>query len=374
MTSTASSPAPPTSAERRIFNFSAGPAVLPEPVLRQAQQDIWSIGGSGIGILEHSHRGAIFDTVLEEAIADCRAVGGIDDDYEILFLQGGATLQFAMIPMSFLAEDRTADYLDTGVWTNKAVKEAKLFGDVHLAFDGSTTSYDHVPSPDELDASADPAYTFYCSNNTIFGTQYGAMPPSAAPLVCDASSDIFSRPIDVASHAVVFAGAQKNLGPAGCSLVIIRKDQIERVTRSSLPTMLDYRKLADKGSRLNTPPAFAIYVIGRVFRWILDEGGLEAIDRRNREKADMVYDVIDAGDFYTGVARADSRSMMNITFRTPSDELDKAFIAEALANDMSGLKGHRSAGGLRASIYNAFPRAGCETLAAFMRDFASRNG
>jgi phosphoserine aminotransferase len=307
--------------------------VLPEEVLLRARQDLWSIDGSGIGILEHSHRGKVFTGVIEQAEADCRRIAGIGDDYHVLFLQGGATLQFAMIPMSFLTADRTADYIDTGTWTTKAIKEAKPFGNVNVAFDGSTSGYDHVPAADELSLTADAAYTFYCDNNTIKGTEYRDPPATGSPLVCDASSNML------------------------------------------LPSMLDYRKHADKGSCLNTPPTFAIYVMGQVFKWIQSEGGLEAIGARNQEKAGIVHDAIDgSGGFYHPVARADSRSRMNITFRTPSDELDKKFIEEAATHDLSGLKGHRSVGGLRASIYNAFPRQGCEVLAAFMKDFAARNG
>lgn len=359
---------------KRIFNFSAGPAVLPEEVLQQARQDIWNIAESGIGVLEHSHRGAVISRVIEEAEADCRAVAGIPDDYHVLFLQGGASLQFTMVPMSFLRDDRTADYIDTGVWTSKAIKEARLQGGVNVAFSGRDTGYDHVPAPAELRPTDGAVYTYYCSNNTIYGTEFGNPPESRSPRVCDASSDMLSRPIDVRAHALIFAGAQKNLGPAGCTLVILRKDFAEQAA-DRLPSMLDYRQHADKGSCLNTPPVFGIYVMGQVFKWIQHQGGLEAMARRNREKAALLYDAIDgSGGFYRPVARPDSRSMMNVTFRTPGDELDARFVKEATAQEMSGLKGHRNAGGLRASIYNAFPREGCEALASFMKDFAGRNG
>jgi phosphoserine aminotransferase len=373
-TTTTTSPAETKALGKRIYNFSAGPAVLPEEVLLQARQDIWSIDGSGIGILEHSHRGKVFTSVIEQAAADCRRIADIGDDHHVLFLQGGATLQFATVPMSFLTADRTADYIDTGSWTAKAIKEAKPFGHVNIAFDGSKTSYDHVPADNELSVTAGAAYSYYCANNTIYGTEFGEPPTTGSPLVCDASSDILSRPIDVSRHALIFAGAQKNLGPAGCTLVIIRKDFLDRAA-TGLPSMLDYRKHADKGSCLNTPPAFAIYVMGQVFKWIQGQGGLQALGARNEEKAGIVYDAIDgSGGFYRPVARPDSRSWMNITFRTPDGELDKKFIEEAAAHDMSGLKGHRSVGGLRASVYNAFPRQGCEVLASFMRDFAARSG
>ncbi len=363
-----------TASTDRIFNFSAGPAVLPETVLRRAQADLWNIADSGIGVLEHSHRGAVISRVLDEAEEDCRRLAGISDDYHVLFLQGGATLQFAMVPMNFLRRDRTADYIDTGIWTNKAIKDARLFGNVNIAFDGSAGSYDHVPDAGELRLSADAAYTYYCSNNTVYGTQYTDRPASSTPLVCDASSDIFSRPFDIEAHAVIFAGAQKNLGPAGCTLVIIRKDLLGRAN-DGLPAILDYRQHADKGSRLNTPPVFGFYAMGRVFKWILDQGGLEAIAGRNQAKAKLVYDAIDlSAGFYRSVARADSRSLMNVTFRTPNESLDTLFIEQARRNGMAGLKGHRSVGGLRASIYNAFPASGCEALASFMREFAATNG
>lgn len=363
-----------TKSSDRIYNFSAGPAVLPEPVLKQAQQDIWNIAGSGIGIMEHSHRGKVFDAVINEAIADCRRIANISDDYEILFLQGGATTQFAMIPMSFLSPGATADYPDTGVWTTKAIKEAKLFGTVNVAFEGSKTGYDHTPLDDEINRTAGAAYMHYCSNNTIYGTQYPQPPKSEAPLVCDASSEIFSRPIDINRHAMIYAGAQKNLGPAGVTLIIMRKDFIAKA-KTGLPTMFSYGKLAEKNSLLNTPPTFGIYLMGHVFKWILKHGGLTGLEMRNDEKAKIIYDVIDgSGGFYRPVSQKLCRSRMNITFRTPTDELDAKFLQESASHDMSGLKGHRNVGGLRASVYNAFPTNGCTALAHFMTDFATRNG
>ena len=337
----------------RIYNFSAGPAVLPEPVLRQAQADLWNIDDSGVGVLEHSHRGAVINTVLQEAEADCRAIAGISDDYHVLFLQGGASLQFAMVPMNFLGTGRTADYLDTGGWTAKAITDARFYGNVNVAFKGKDCDYSRVPTGGEPTLSTNAAYTYYCSNNTIYGTQYAATPGSGGNLVCDASSDIFSRPIDVSAHALIFAGAQKNLGPAGCTLVIVRKDFLARAN-DDLPPILDYRQHADKGSRLNTPPVFAFYVMGRVFKWIREQGGLDAMARHNQAKAKIIYNAIDdSSGFYRPVARTDSRSLMNITFRTPSEELDARFVEQTGAHRMSGLKGHRSVGGLRASIYNA---------------------
>ncbi len=374
MTTTTTGVTKQKAASDRIFNFSAGPAVLPEEVLRQAQGDLWNIADSGVGILEHSHRGPVVTRVMEEAVSDCRRLAGLSDDYEVLFLQGGASLQFVMVPMSFLGAGRTADYIDTGSWTSKAIKDARLFGNVHVAFEGKATAYDHVPGREELQVTDGAAYTYYCSNNTIYGTQYASAPESAAPLVCDASSDIFSRPFPFDRHALIFAGAQKNLGPAGCTLVLARKDFLA-TAKPDLAPILDYRQHAEKGSRLNTPPVFAVYAMGLVLKWILAQGGLDGVARRNEEKAAVVYRAIEgSGGFYRPVARADSRSRMNVTFRTPSEELDARFVSEAESRGLSGLKGHRSVGGLRASIYNAFPPEGCTALTAFMKDFAARNG
>jgi phosphoserine aminotransferase len=374
MTTTTTSVQAGKPATDRIYNFSAGPAVLPEEVLRQAQADLWNIDGSGIGVCEHSHRGTVATRIFEEARRDCRTLAGIPDDHDVLFLQGGASLQFAMVPMSFLRPAGTADYIDTGSWTSKAIKEARRFGNVNVAFEGKASGYDHVPGAHELNLTKDAAYTYYCSNNTIYGTEYPAPPDTSTPLVCDASSDIFSRPLDVKRHALVFAGAQKNLGPAGCTLVIAGRDFLASAAED-LPAMLDYRLHAEKDSCYNTPPVFTIYVMGQVFKWILAQGGLEALAERNRQKAGIVYDAIEgSGGFYRPVARADSRSLMNVTFRTPDEDLDAKFVTEAQQQGLSGLKGHRSVGGLRASIYNAFPVEGCETLAQFMKDFAQRNG
>lgn len=358
----------------RIFNFSAGPAILPEEVLLQCQQDIWSIFDSGIGIMEHSHRGPVFDRVIDEAKADCRAIASISDDYEVLFLQGGATTQFAMIPMNFLSPETIADYPDTGVWTTKAIKEAKLFGQVNVAFEGSKVNYAYVPSDAEIKQSPHAAYFHYCSNNTIFGTRYLKAPQANSPLIADTSSEMFGRPIDINKHAMIYAGAQKNLGPSGVVLVIIRKDFMAK-GKKGLASMFSYENHAKNDSRLNTPPAFGIYVMGQVFKWILKNGGLPAMEKRNAEKAKLIYDAIDSsGGFYKGHARADSRSHMNITFRSPSEETDKKFLAEAAKHEMDGLKGHRDTGGMRASIYNAFPIEGCKALAEFMREFARKNG
>ena len=360
-----------TTTTDRILNFSAGPATLPVSVLHQAQNDLINISGSGIGICEHSHRGEVFDTILEEAIADCRTVGNIPDDFEVLFMQGGASLQFAMIAMNFLSEGKIANYLDTGVWTNKAIKEASKVGNVHLAFDGSLCNYDHCPSDDEINDVDNAAYMHYCTNNTIYGTRFTNVPSSNSPLICDMSSDIFSRPMDWSAFDMVYAGAQKNLGPSGTVLVLIRKSMLEKCP-DSLPSTLNYKSIAAKGSRLNTPPTFGIYLMGQVFKWILNEGGLEIIEKKNERKAGLIYDALDSNcEFYTTFARECCRSRMNISFKTKSTELDALFLDESAKQGMSGLKGHRNLGGLRASIYNAFPEEGCSRFAEFINSFAA---
>ncbi len=357
----------------RILNFSAGPATLPEPVLIQAQHDIWNINSSGIGVCEHSHRGPVFDQVINEATENCRLVGNIPEDFEILFLQGGATLQFAMLAMNFLCEGKTANYLDTGVWATKAIKEAKKIGNVHVAFDGSGTNYDHCPCDDEIQLVDDAAYLHYCSNNTIYGTRASKVPACDSPVICDMSSDMFSRSIGWNAFDMVYAGAQKNLGPSGTVLVVIRKSMLEKCS-DELPLMLNYNAIAKKGSMLNTPPTFGIYLMGEVFKWILDCGGLQGVEDRNERKAGMVYNALDSNnDFYTTFARECCRSRMNISFKTKSPDLDSLFLEESSKLGMSGLKGHRNLGGLRASIYNAFPEEGCARFAEFLETFASNH-
>ncbi len=358
----------------RIHNFSAGPAVLPEPVLRKAQEAIWNVAGSGIGILEHSHRGKVFDRIINEAEQACRDLAGIPDNYRVLFLQGGASLQFSMIPMNLLPPDRTADYLLTGVWSQKAVKEAKALGKVHIAASSEASQFDRIPKPDEIHYSADPAYVHLTTNNTIYGTQWKSEPavPPGAPLVADTSSDMYSRPIDVRKYGMIYAGAQKNLGPSGVVLVIMRDDLIERGPKT-LPTMLQYRTHAAEKSLYNTAPTFAIYVMGEVFKWIQSQGGLAAMAERNEAKARTLYDYLDASDFFRTTVQPDSRSLMNVCFRGPTEELEEAFIKEAGKRGLDGLKGHRSAGGMRASIYNACPPAAVEALVAFMKEFERAN-
>lgn len=358
----------------RIYNFSAGPAILPEAVLKQAQQDLWNVAGSGIGILEHSHRGKVFEKIVAEADQDCRALAGIPDGYRILFLQGGASLQFAMVPMNLLPKGGTADYLVTGVWSQKAVKEAKLFGRVHEAASSADRNFAYIPEPGAIRYSEKPAYVHVTTNNTIYGTQWRAEPPVPAgvPLVADASSDMFSRPIDVTKYGLIYAGAQKNLGPSGVVLVIMRNDLVEAGPKD-LPTMLQYRTHAAERSLYNTPPTFGIYVMGRVFKWIRELGGLPAMAEQNAEKAKILYEYLDQSDFFRANAEPDSRSLMNVCFRAPSEDLDAKFVSEATKRGLDGLKGHRSAGGMRASIYNAFPKSGVSALVNFMKEFEKAN-
>ena len=361
-------------ATQRIFNFSAGPAVLPEEVLREAQDHLLSLPGVGMSVLEISHRSKPFDEIIEGCEADLRRLGGIPDSHRVLFLQGGASLQFSMVPMNLLPKDGSADYIVSGVWSQKAVKEAKRVGQVKIAATSEGENFTRVPRQEELTLDPAAAYVHYTTNNTIFGTQFHYRPEVAnVPLIADASSDIYSEPIDVAKFALIYAGAQKNLAPAGLTLVIIREDMLQR-TPSSLATMLQYPVHAENKSLYNTPPVFAIYVMRLVLKWLLANGGLEAMAQRNTRKADKIYAEIDRTGFYRGHAAADSRSRMNVTFKLPSEELEKKFAKEATAAGLDGLKGHRSVGGMRASIYNAFPEAGVDALVQFMRDFEGRNG
>jgi phosphoserine aminotransferase len=358
----------------RVYNFSAGPAVLPLPVLEEAQRDLVSLPGVGMSILEVSHRSKAFEAINAAAEADMRRLAGIPEDYHVLFLQGGASLQFSMVPMNLLPADGTADYVITGSWAEKAAKEAKKVGAVHIAASTESEKFARIPRPDEIRWSGRAAYVHVTSNNTIYGTQWRAMPDTAdTPLVCDASSDIFSRPLEVGRYGLIYAGAQKNLGPAGLTVVIIR-DDLARRGAGSLPSMLQYAVHAENKSLYNTPPVFAVYVLGLVLRWLLGQGGLAAVEAANERKAARLYAEIDRTGFYRGHAHRDSRSLMNVTFRLPSEDLEKLFVKESTAAGLDGLKGHRSVGGLRASIYNAFPAEGIDALVAFMQDFERRHG
>ncbi len=358
----------------RIFNFSAGPAVIPEPVLAEAQRDMLSLPGVGMSVMEISHRSKTFDEIIAGAEAGLRELMGIPKDYAVLFLQGGASLQFAMVPMNFLSLDGSADYLVTGSWGQKAVKEAQKFGHVNLASDTADGGFTRVPTQDELNLDPGATYVHITSNETIEGVEFKSEPEVGdVPLVCDASSDILSRPIPVDKYGLIYAGAQKNVGPSGVTLVIMREDLLPRV-REGLATMLDYRTHVRDKSLHNTPNTWGIYIINLVCKWLKEKGGLLAMRVENEEKAKLIYDAIDGTEFYRGHADPDSRSMMNVTFRLPSEDLEKKFAGEATAAGMDGLKGHRSVGGIRASIYNAFPHAGCEALVEFMKEFERKNG
>lgn len=359
----------------RVFNFSAGPAVLPEPVLKQAQQDLFALPGVGMSVLEISHRSAAFEKIIAEAEADLRTLLAIPDNYKVLFLQGGASLQFSMVPMNLLPKDASADYITTGSWGQGALKEAKKLGTVREAANTSDTNFNRLPAAEEIRLDPNAAYVHFTSNETIFGVEFQEEPNFGdAPQVCDMSSNFISKPVDVARYGLIYAGAQKNAGPAGATIVIVREDLLER-TPEGIPAMLDYKNLAKNGSMYNTPPCFAIYLCGLVFKWALNEGGLTAIQAKNAAKAKILYDAIDASDnYYRGHAQKDCRSLMNVTFRLPSEDLEKKFIKEATAAQLDGLKGHRSVGGLRASIYNAFPQAGVEKLVEFMGEFQKNNG
>jgi phosphoserine aminotransferase len=362
----------PTTA--RIFNFSAGPAVLPLPVLEQAQRDMLSLPGVGMSVMEISHRSKAFEDLLNGAIADFRALTGAPESYKVLMLQGGASLQFSMVPMNLLTPGSTADYIDTGTWADKAAKEAKRVGPVNVTGSTKADNYNRIPEAGEISLTPDAAYVHITTNNTIEGTEWASLPDvGAAPLVADASSDILSRPIDVERFGVIYAGAQKNLGPSGVTLVVIREDLIAR-SQASLPAMLSYKVQAENNSLYNTPNTFGIYILGLTLKWLQSLGGLKAVGERNARKAGRLYAEIDRTGFYRGTAQPASRSLMNVTFRLPSEDLEKAFEKQATAAGLDGLKGHRSVGGLRASIYNAFPEEGVDALVQFMREFERTKG
>jgi phosphoserine aminotransferase len=359
----------------RIFNFAAGPAVLPEPVLAQAQKDLMALPGVGMSILEISHRSKTFEEVIQGCEADIRQLAGVPANYHVLFLQGGASLQFSMVPMNILPAGGKADYIVTGSWGKKAVKEAQKLGTVEIAGSTESENFTRVPQQSELKLDPSAAYVHFTSNETIQGVEWNREPESGSvPLVCDASSDIFSRPIDVTKYALIYAGAQKNLAPAGVTLVILREDLLSRSPKN-LGTMLDYNTHVKDKSLYNTPAVFAIYVMRLVTRWLVDQGGLAAIGKANAAKAKALYDALDgSGGFYRPHAQPGSRSNMNVTFRLPSEDLEKQFVSEAKAARLDGLKGHRSVGGIRASIYNAFPKAGVDALLSFMKEFQKKSG
>jgi phosphoserine aminotransferase len=359
----------------RIYNFSAGPAVLPVSVLERARDEMLSFRRSGMSVMEMSHRSALFGEVLDRAETGLRRLLSVPENYKILFLQGGASLQFSMVPINFLGEGEVADYVITGAWGKKALVEAGRCGTARVIYSTEVGGFRSVPDEAELNFSFDAKYIHYTSNETIEGVEFQYdLDGGGIPVVCDASSNILSKPIDVEKYALIYAGAQKNIGPSGVTVVIIRDDMIDRVPKGQ-HAMLDYRLFAENRSMPNTPNTWGIYLIGLVCDWLHEQGGLAAIAVRNREKATRLYDAIDASDgFYVGHAVRSARSMMNVTFRLPSPELEEMFSSEAASRGLDGLKGHRSVGGIRASIYNAFPHEGVDELIGFMADFASRNG
>ena len=358
----------------RIFNFSAGPAILPEPVLLEAQRDLVALPGVGMSVLEISHRSKAFEAILAQTEADLRTLGTVPPNYKVLFLQGGASLQFSMVPLNLLTPGTTADYIVTGGWAQKAVKEARRVGNVHIAGSTEAENFSRIPRQDELTLTPGAAYVHITTNNTLYGTEWAAEPAVGdVPLVADTSSDMFSRPIDVSKYGLIYAGAQKNLGPSGVTLVIVRDDLLPRSSKD-LHTMLNYAVHAENGSMYNTPPCFGIYLMGLVMKWALAQGGLEAIAAANERKAAALYAEIDRTGFYRGTAGTGSRSRMNVTFRLPTEALEATFVKESTAAGLDGLKGHRSVGGMRASIYNAFPEAGVTALVEFMREFERKNG
>ena len=350
---------------------------MPLPVLEEIQRDLLALPGVGMSILEISHRSKTFEAILAQAESDMRVVADIPSNHRVLFLQGGASMQFSMVPMNLLGAGRTADYIDTGSWADKAIKEARKVGTVNIAATTKADNYTRIPNQSELTLTPGAAYVHITSNNTIEGTEFKALPDTGeAPLVSDTSSDMFSGPIDVARHGLIYAGAQKNMGPAGLTIVIIREDLLQRSLekKSTLATMMNYAVHAENTSLYNTPPAFAVYALGLVMKWLLAQGGLSAMAIANRRKAAKLYAEIDRTGFYRGTAQKESRSLMNVTFRLATEELEQRFVRESEAAGFDGLKGHRSVGGMRASIYNAFPEDGVDALVSFMRDFEKRRG
>lgn len=358
-----------------IYNFYAGPAVLYREVLEQAKEEFLDFAGTGMSVLEISHRAKAYDAVVAEAEASLKSLMGLNDDYRVVFLQGGASLQFSMVPMNFLKAGRTADYILTGTWSEKALKEARKIGDAHVAFDGSDTKFSRIPGQSDLHFSDDPVYVHMTTNNTIYGTEFSVIPDvQSAPLVADMSSDMLSKPLPFDKFSLIYAGAQKNLGPAGVTVVVLKKEFLE-TAQDVNATMLKYSTHVDADSLYNTPPAFSVYLVNLVLRHLKKIGGLTAVAANNEKKAAYIYDVIDGSNgFYKGHAQKDSRSLMNITFTMENADLEKKFVVESEAAGFIGLKGHRSVGGLRASVYNAMPLVGAKALADFMVEFQRKNG
>ncbi len=358
---------------KRVHNFSAGPATLPLEVLEKAQSELVNYDGKGRSLMEMSHRSATYTEIDQQAKARLDSLLNLGDDFHIMFLQGGASSQFMMAPFNFLGKNETADYIDTGRWSDKAITEARKFGNVHVPFSSSGDNYSKVPTQVELSFSDHPVYVHFTSNNTVAGTQFPAEPETnGVPLVCDASSDFLSKPIDAKRYGIIYAGAQKNVGPAGVTIVIVRKDFLERARTEGVPTILQYGTHARK--IFNTPPTFNVYMVNLVLEWIQEKGGLAHFQKMAQKKAGLLYEEIDRDDFYRGAVEKNSRSLMNATYRLPSEELEQKFLAEAAEHDLVALKGHRSVGGIRASMYNALPMESVETLVEFMREFRKQNG
>ncbi|MCD7892664.1 MAG: 3-phosphoserine/phosphohydroxythreonine transaminase [Erysipelotrichaceae bacterium] len=356
----------------RVYNFSAGPSMLPEPVLEKVADQMLSYKDTGMSVMEMSHRSAAYLEIFNETKALLKKVLDIPDNYKILFIQGGATQQFSTIPLNLMKNGK-ADYVVTGQFSKKSATEAKKFGDVHIAYDGSVNNFKHIPTQDELDIREDASYVHLCANNTIFGTEWKYVPDTkGVPIVADMSSNILSKPINVSDYGMIYAGAQKNMGIAGCGVVIVREDLIQD-HKDNIPVLMEYNTIADNDSMYNTPPTFSIYVLGLVLEWIDSLGGLEAMQERNVKKAQLLYDYLDSSDFYITHSDKDNRSIMNVTFTTPNKDLDAKFVKESIAAGMTNLKGHRSVGGIRASIYNAMPYEGVEFLVEFMKKFEEEN-
>ncbi len=357
----------------RVYNFSAGPAVLPEEVLREAAEEMLDYRGTGMSVMEMSHRSKAFQEIIDTARADLRGLMGIPEDYEVLFLQGGASQQFAMIPMN-LMKNRVADYIVTGQWAKKASEEAKKYGKVNILASSADKTFSYIPDCRDLPVSEDADYVYICENNTIYGTKYKELPDTKGKLlVADVSSCFLSEPVDVTKYGVIYGGVQKNIGPAGTVIVIIRKDLITEDVLPGTPTMLKYKTHSDAGSLYNTPPAYGIYICGKVFKWLKKQGGLAAIKKYNEKKAKILYDFLDQSSMFKGTVAPKDRSLMNVPFVTGDDMLDARFVKEAKAAGFENLKGHRSVGGMRASIYNAMPMEGVEALTAFMKKFEEEN-
>lgn len=358
--------------EKRVFNFSAGPSTLPVPVLEKAAKQMLNYENSGMSVMEMSHRSSSYLDIFEKTKNLLKKVMNVPDDYKIVFIQGGATQQFSMVPLNLLKNGK-ADYIITGSFSKKAATEAKKYGEINIAYDGSENNFKHIPTQEELKLDPQASYVHLCANNTIYGTEWKYVPDTnGVPIIADMSSNILSKPIDVSKYGMIYAGAQKNMGIAGLGVAIIKEELLRKVPDST-PVLLDYQLMIDNDSMYNTPPAYAIYILGLVLEWIDNLGGLEVIEKMNIKKAKLLYDYLDSSDFYICHSDKDNRSLMNVTFTTPNKDLDAKFVKESIEAGMTNLKGHRSVGGIRASIYNAMPIEGVEKLIGFMKEFESNN-